>query len=245
MDYIKINRKRYEVKTKAAELTLAQVKRLVNLKRPVDDTVEFSDYVREVLNICSGVSKDVLDKINNNMLAALFEYVSNIVVELETFEFQSYESVTNWFKYPAPVIVRGEAHYGHGIKAKTYIEASDIIATQNAATLALLPYVYSEIDDISAINSYQNEADKFIYAIAIDFFNVHMNITNTIYNQYPILLENSDSGNTIKGFGSKGLLYEVATSGIAPVNVLQEMDVIEFFDTLAYLRTVNKLINKR
>lgn len=245
MDYFKIKGKKYAVPTKAAELTLSQVKRLTNLEKPTDDTIMAGEYVRDVLNICAGVDKGILKRINDNMLSALFEYVADIIVELETYEFQPYTQVVSWFKYPAPIMINGNAKYGYGIRARTYVEASDIIATQNVAALALLPYTYSGINDISAIKAYQNEADSFIFAIAIDFFNIHMNITKTIYEQYPVLLEGGDGSNVIKGFGSKGLLFEVAAAGIAQVNVLQDMEVFEFFEALAYLRSVNKLINKK
>jgi hypothetical protein len=248
MDLIKIQSKQYQIATKAGELTLSQVKALTNLKRPdefeTDEGFEqYLAYIRLVLNICSGVSFKLLNRINPTMLVALFGMVADLITELDTFNWQEHDHVNTYLKYPKPVMMGGEPVYGHGVTAKTFADASDIVSHKSASLLGFLPFIYTGVDDVSAIELYQE--GTLPYAVAIDFFKIHANIANTVHNRYPVLSEKPDKGETVKGYGAKGLLYEVAASGMASLKEVEGMNVLDFFDVLAYLRTVNKQIKQK
>ena len=248
MDWIKIKSKRYPVATKSAELKLQQVKRIVNLKRPdefeTDEGLKkYLDYIRQVLHHCSGADLSILNRINDSMVIGLYNLVSDLVNELETFNFQEHITGISGYKLPEAIWMGGQYVYGYGITAKTYSEASDIISVNNAALLGLLPGIYSGINDPDIVKSY-HEGDM-IFGVAIEFFKIHLNIANRIQSKYPVLSEKGDKTETVKGYGSKGLLYEVAASGIATLKEVEAMDVLDFFDVLAYLRTVNKQIKQK
>ena len=248
MDLIKIQGKQYQIATKAGELTLSQVKALTNLKRPDEfETDEgftaYLHYIRKVLNTCSGVGFGIIHRINPTMLVALFGMVSDLIAELETFNWQVYDHMNTYLKYPKSVTMGGEQMFGHGVTAKTYADASDIISHNRAALLGFLPFIYTGVDDVTAIEDYQE--GTLPYAVAIDFFKIHANIANTVHNRYPVLSEKGEAGETVKGYGAKGLIYEVAASGMASLKEVEAMEVLEFFDVLAYLRTVNKQIKQK
>lgn len=247
MDF-KIKNKRYSIVTKAAELPLFQIKRICNLKRPAefdsdDGMKKYLDYIRQVLHYCSGVDPRTLARINDTIVIGLYNLVSDLVTELETFNFQEYDSEPTGYKLPKPIWMGGEYVYGYGITAKTYAEASDIVSMNSAPLLGLLPDVYSGTSEPDIVETYHK--GELRYSVAIDFFKIHLNIANRIQSKYPVLSEKGDKTETVKGYGAKGLLYEVAASGIATLKEVEAMEVLDFFDVLAYLRTVNKQIKQK
>ena len=250
MELIKINNRVYRIRTKAAELTVYEVRKVSNYAKPKEfesdeGFVDFMQYARNVLKVISTIPERIINDLPEAQLVTIFNYVNDLITELETLNFQIYEPIHSTLPYPIPVVSNSTYVYGHDITAGKYLEASDIVnaAVTRPALLGMLPHIYGGFDDSFILNVYNDGGLPF--AIAIDFLKIHLNVSENINSSFPVLAEKSKGADTVKGIGSRGIAYEMAMAGIAPVNELLKMNVFHFFEALAYLRTVNKIIKKK
>ena len=250
MELIKINNRVYRIRTKAAELSVYEVRKVSNYAKPKEfetdeGFVDFITYARRVLTVISNIPERIINDLPEGQVVTIFNYANDLITELETLSFQIYEPVQTNLPYPIPVVSGAEYVYGHDITAGKYLDASDIVssAVRRPALLGMLPYIYGEISDNITLNEYNSGGLPF--AIAIDFLKIHLNISENINTHFPILTEKAKSGDAVTGIGSRGIAYEMAMAGIAPVNELLMMNVFQFFEALAYIRSVNKIIKKK